>query len=120
MSLRQMKRTRAATIEMLPKRKTKASPVRSRLQSFVARIVEMGIMRITRSVPTLAKVEIVTLLMEWTAEQRCSPGGGDQFAETGVHQKAMRNMCSKKVEKVNRQATSMPMRERLPWREKML
>lgn len=46
----------------------------------------------TRSVAMFVKVEMVTLDMLCTAEHRCSPGGGDQFAEIGVHQKAMRNM----------------------------
>ena len=60
--------------------------------------------RITRSVPIFANVEMVTESMEWTAEQRWCPDSGAQFADTGVHQNAMRNIWRRKVPDVIMQA----------------
>ena len=91
-------------MDTLPMRKTKARPARSVLPIFVAMMVLIGMKRITMSVAMLVNVDTVTLDMLCTAEQRCPPGGGAQFADTGVHQKAIRNMCTRNVQKVKMQA----------------
>ena len=80
----------------------------------------MGMLRMKRSVAMFVKVEMVTLDMLWTAEHKCSPGGGDQLAEMGVHQNAMRNICNRNVTPVNTHAAPSIHLVRAPWEENML
>lgn len=107
-SFKQMKRTSAARMETLPMRKMKARPARWVRLNLVVSSVPIGMHKITRSVAILVYVDTVTLDMLCTAEHKCSPGGGDQFEDTGVHQNAIRNMCSKKVAAVKIQAADSP------------
>lgn len=107
-------------METLPIKNTNAKPALSFIPSVVAMSVEIGIERMTISVATFVKVEIVTDDIECTAEQRCSPGGGLQFDEIGVHQKAIRNMWRRKVAAVKTHATASVILARFPWSEKML
>lgn len=105
--------------ETLPMKKMKKRPALSLFPRLAFISVDMGMLRMTMSVATFVNVEMVTLSIECTAEHSPWPGGGDQFALTGEHQNAMRNMCVKKVASVKTQALNNPIRVARPWRLKM-
>lgn len=102
-------------------RNTKAMPARSVRPKWVAfdSSVEIGIARMTRSVAMFVKVETVTEDILCTAEHRCLPGPTAQLDDIGLHQKAMRNMCSKNVAVVKAHARPNVTFVRFPCREKM-